>query len=394
MNQLDVQELMGLLRSVFSPGKADRVLGILVDLPRNPKTDSARWRERRGIASSWRDTIRSRASELGLQEVLLFAYPDVGSNNADLPQTAYRLEGPLPDIASELPVSGEALPFDQVFSTCQMLLAPTEYSTTAPLKNAARRFNFRAATMPGFISDMIPALRIDYNEVSRRCRLLKEHLDPAVGARVRFLVDNEREYQMQFDLRHRSAHLSSGRFPDPGVAGNLPSGETYIVPYEGELYRQSGDAEDKSRTAGELPVEISGKVVVFSIRENQAFQVQGEEDAAACERLHLQREPAYGNMAELGFGVLGDFGLTPINEILLDEKLGFHVAFGRSDHFGGDIGPDRFSSPAEVIHLDRIYIPATQPRIRLVDVTLTRPDGETTTVIRDGEYQIFARPKN
>jgi len=55
-------------------------------------------------------------------------------------------------------------------------------------------------------------------------------------------------------------------------------------------------------------------------------------------------------------------------EVLLDEKLGLHVAFGRSDHFGGRVGPTDFSSPAEVIHLDRIYIPATQPRIAVYSV--------------------------
>jgi len=74
-------------------------------------------------------------------------------------------------------------------------------------------------------------------------------------------------------------------------------------------------------------------------------------------------------MAELGFGVLKDFGILPVGKILQDEKLGFHIAFGRSEHFGGIIGPDDFSSPEEVIHLDRIYISATQ-------ITLKYPDGQ------------------
>mgnify|MGYP001131230710 CR=1 FL=1 len=168
MNQLDIQELIGLLASVFSPTESDRVLGILVDLPRHPESDSIRWKERREIAASWRDTVRLHAGELGLESVHLFAYPDVGSNNADLPETAYDVTGRLPDSAGELSQSGKQTPFDKVFSLCQLLLAPTEYSTTAPLKNAARKYRFRAATMPGFISAMIPALRIDYNEVNRR----------------------------------------------------------------------------------------------------------------------------------------------------------------------------------------------------------------------------------
>jgi len=61
---------------------------------------------------------------------------------------------------------------------------------------------------------------------------------------------------------------------------------------------------------------------------------------------------------------------------LQDEKLGFHIAFGRSEHFGGIIGPDDFSSPEEVIHLDRIYISTTQPRITVQSIILKYPDGQ------------------
>ncbi len=97
--------------------------------------------------------------------------------------------------------------------------------------------------------------------------------------------------------------------------------------------------------------------------------------AAQAERAHLAAEPAYGNMAELGFGVLADFGLEPIGEILLDEKLGLHIAFGRSDHFGGMVGPKDFSSATAVIHLDRIYIPGVMPRIAVRSVILDYADG-------------------
>ncbi len=386
---LNMVELISLVGSVFSPGPKDRVLGLLVDVPRDPEVDSQRWRERRDIAEGWRDILQAHIRQLGLDSVRLFAYPDVGSNNADLPDSAYEMGGPLPPEAKGLPASGRKTDFSDIFSTCQLLMAPTEYSTTAPLKNAAKQYGFRAATMPGFISDMIPALRIDYNEVNRRCRILKERLDPAVSADVKFLVDGVTEYSIHFDLRFRTAHMSSGRFPDSGIAGNLPSGETYIVPYEGERFRDDPSETFRSRTNGELPVESDGKVVVFSIRENRAVEVTGESPLVEAEAEHLAAEPAYGNMAELGFGILGDFGLKPIQEILLDEKLGFHVAFGRSDHFGGDVGPKRFSHPGAVIHLDRIYIPATQPRIHLMSVTLNDPEDRRETIIRDGAYLLF-----
>jgi len=273
--------------------------------------------------------------------------------------------------------------FDEIFRTFQIILAPTEFSTTAPLKNAGRAYGFRAATMPGFAASMIPALCVDYAEVGRRCRVLKAMLDEAEGADVEFVVDGRERHLMTFDLRFRTAHESGGRFPDKGMAGNLPSGETYIVPYEGEK-------GESSRTSGVLPVEIEGEVVRFGIVFNKVAAVDGAGPAAEAERLHLAAEPAYGNMAELGFGVLGDFGPQPVGEILLDEKLGLHVAFGRSDHFGGIVGPSAFSSPAAVIHLDRIYIPAAQPRISIAAVDLRFPGGRREMIMTAGRYSIFA----
>jgi leucyl aminopeptidase (aminopeptidase T) len=186
---------------------------------------------------------------------------------------------------------------------------------------------------------------------------------------------------MYFDLRYRTAHLSSARFPNPGTAGNVPSGETYIVPYEGERGQDS-------KTSGILPVQEKGEILLFKVEKNRAVSVTGAGPEFEREKTFLAEEPAYGNMGELGFGVLKDFGLSPINEILLDEKLGFHVAFGRSDHFGGIVSPADFSSPAKVIHLDRIYIPETQPDIQVVSIKINSPEGEEV-IYRDGSYLIF-----
>jgi len=376
------EELVALVRSVFPRYETDQALAILVDVPRDTAADNPPWKERRRLAHEWWTLLDARKGEIPLAEVKLVAYPDVGSNNADLPADGFLMDGALPDVADELERLGKRVSFEQVFAVTQLFLAPTEYSTTAPLKNAAKRFLFRAATMPGFAAEMIPALRIDYGEVARRVEALQSKLSAADHADISFTVDNQSGHDVHFDLRWRSAHASSGRFPELGSAGNLPSGEAYIVPYEGE----KGEA---SRTAGTLPVEIDGEIVFFTIEANRAAVVGGSGRAAQAERAHLAAEPAYGNMAELGFGVLGDFGLEPIGEILLDEKLGLHIAFGRSDHFGGVVAPKDFSSPAAVIHLDRIYIPGVMPRVVVREVILGYPDGRKETIMTDGAYTIF-----
>jgi aminopeptidase len=382
MPGLSEKDLVDLVRSVFPVDTGDRALGILVDIPRDPARDNPDWKARRAMAEDWRARLEAGAAAVPLETVLLVAYPDVGSNNADLPAEAMIMKDGLPNVASGLAGRGEILSFERIFRETQLFLAPTEYSTTAPLKNAAGRHLFRAATMPGFSERMIPALRIDYGEVGRRVGLLKAKLDRAEAAEVEFLVDGGRRYAMVFDLRHRTAHESSGRFPAKGTAGNLPSGEAYIVPYEGEK-------KDASLTEGILPVQVDDEIVMFTVEGNRAVSVRGAGGAREAEAAHLEREPAYGNMAELGFGVLGDFGLLPVGETLLDEKLGLHVAFGRSDHFGGRVGPADFSSAAEVIHLDRIYIPATQPRILVGSVVLRYPDSSLEVLMENGRYKHF-----
>jgi hypothetical protein len=373
MGKLTAGDLVALVRSAFPRFPGDRALAILADVPRDAARDNQEWAARRRMCQEWQAALDASRGEVPLESVRLVAYPDVGSNNADLPREAVLVESVLPGTADRLPFAGRAVLFDDVFRDHQLLLAPTEYSTTAPLKVAGKKFGFRAATMPGFGASMIPALRVDYEEVARRVDAIKARLDRAEWAAVRFVDDEGREYAMRFDLRYRTAHASSGRFLERGVAGNLPSGEAYIVPYEGERGAPS-------RTEGRLPVEIGGEIVVFVVRGNRALEVEGSGAAAEAERDHLRREPAYGNMAELGFGVLGDFGLAPVGEILLDEKLGLHVAFGRSEHFGGIVGPGDFSSPSEVVHLDRIYIPATQPRLHVASLALGYPDGSTERV--------------
>ena len=171
-------------------------------------------------------------------------------------------------------------------------------------------------------------------------------------------------HDLTLDLRHRTGHASGGLFPTNGVAGNLPSGEAYTVPYEGEI------PGDPSGSQGVLPVQIGSEVVLYEIRGNRAVSVLTDGPESRSEQELITTEPAYANLAELGLGVLGDFGLKPTGSILLDEKLGLHIAFGRSDHFGGTVGPKDFSSPGAVIHLDRVYIPETQPLVVVEDVTL------------------------
>ena len=381
MEKLSSQELADLIRRVFVPGPQDKALAFIVDLPDEHTPDDERWAERRKMAHGWAEALAGVQDQLGM-DVRLYLYRNVRHNNADLPATACLHQGgPLPATADSLTDAPEAA-FETIFTGHQILIAPTRFSATAPLKLAAKTYGFRAATMPGFAPSMIPALRLDYTEINGRCLMLKGMLDPAVGAQIEFLVDGRDGHSLYLDLRHRPAHASGGLFPNPGTAGNLPSGETYIVPYEGEV------PGDPSQTRGIMPVQFGDELVLYEIEANKALHVATQGPESTREAGLLSAEPAYGNISELGLGVLADYGLEPTGEILLDEKLALHIAFGRSDHFGGQVGAKDFSGPEAVVHIDRVYLPQTQPRISVVSVDILGPGNKVTPLIRDDKYVV------
>lgn len=376
---LTAQDLRLLIERVFQPTAQDRGLAIIVDLPDERLADNPDWAQRRRMAADWFGKLQGEQQALGLERLTLAWYRNAGGNNADLPAACVPGDG-LTVFAHADEAVGKEIPFAELFANHSLILAPTELSATAPLKVATRDGGFRAATMPGFLPTMIPALRLDYGEINRRVNLLKDWLDPATAAHFVFETDDE-THHLVLDLRHRTGHASGGLFPTNGIAGNLPSGEAYIVPYEGEI---PGDA---SGSQGTLPVQIGSEVVVYAIEHNRVASVLTGGPESAREAAHLAAEPAYANLSELGLGVLGDFGLKPTGSILLDEKLGLHIAFGRSDHFGGTVGPDDFSSPDAVIHLDRVFIPETQPRVIVREVRLRTPGQDDRVIIVDGVFQ-------
>jgi len=377
-DNLSPRELVSLIQSAFQPGPSDRRLAVMIDLPDAMVPDNEDWAQRRDIAAGWVRGLAALVAELGLEGADLVLYRNAHTNNGDLPDHGWYhpADAPLPATAED--VQAEPVPLDEILASHSIVLLPTEFSATAPMKVAAPRLGFRAATMPGFNPGMLPALRLDYGVIGRRVEQLQALLNEATSCDIEFLVDGERRFELVLDLRFRQAHASGGRFPHNGIAGNLPSGEAYVVPYEGEI------EGEPSRSAGIMPVQLADEVVLYEIVENVALRVLSEGPMSQAEAAHLEAEPAYGNLSELGLGVLGDMGIEPIGEVLLDEKLGVHIAFGRSDHFGGQVGPGDFSSPDQVIHIDRVYVPRLQPRVVVAKATLAMADGGELLLARDG----------
>jgi hypothetical protein len=357
-------DLKRLLTGVFEtqPGE---VVVVACDLPHDALTDHAVWQERREMAAEWRAAFEELGQKGGFTTLPLLEYPATGANGADLPA-----KGTL---------NGKSVEIEATLLQSTLAVFLTQYSATAPLDGFCRRKeDFRAASLPGLERRMEKsALDADYREVARRCRILNDSIREADHLVARFSTGET----CTFDLRYRRPEVDDGYLPrfKPGDRViNLPSGETFIVPYEGE---RSGEP---SRTAGRLPVAVNGEHVVLEVEQNRIVQIQGTGPEAANIREMYAVDPARTNIAEVAFGCNERAVVT--GNVLEDEKAGFHWAYGRSDHLGGKIGVAAFLRPENVIHQDIVY--ASGNPIQITEATVTGPRGPIT-IIRNGAYIVF-----
>lgn len=353
-----------LLTDVFDPQPGE-IAAVVVDLPHEGIPDTAAWAARREMAERWRAALAELGRERGFQVLPLVTYPATGANNANLPAAGW--------------LGGEAVDLGEQLSASTLVIAMTQFSATAPLGHLAKdNPDFRAASMPGVEERMEgTALSADYRRVAARCRAIAAALDGAVLCDVTFSTG----HRCWFDLRHRRCEMDDGsllRSKEGERVINLPSGETFIVPYEGEF-------EDvPSWTAGTIPVIENGELVLFHVVANTVVVVEGEGPVADRYSAFFDDDPARANIAEVAFGVNDKAQVTGV--VLEDEKAGFHWAFGRSDHLGGVVGVADFVSPRTVVHQDIVYAKGNPIQVEQADVV--HPDGTRVTVIARGEYLI------
>jgi len=355
-------DLKKLLIDVFDPEEGERVL-VMTDEPNGNQQDTADWKDRREMAAEWRDVFEELGKVRGFEVLPLLVFEATGTNNADLPGRAR--------------LGSEEVDLQETLGKATLVIAMTEFSATAPLSVLAdANEDFRAASMPGVERRMEKtALAADYSKVAARCKAIEEIMRPAILCEVLFSTG----HRCCFDLRQREPEMDDGFLPR-GKKGdriiNLPSGETFEVPYEGEREGMP------SWTAGTIPVIEDGELVLFHVAANQIIMVEGDGQAAARYAAFFDEDPARANIAEVAFGVNDKAEVTGC--VLEDEKAGFHWAFGRSDHLGGVVGVEDFERPENVVHQDIVY--AAGNPVQAENVVLVHPDGTRITVIENARY--------
>ena len=135
-----------------------------------------------------------------------------------------------------------------------------------------------------------------------------------------------------------------------------------------------------------MPIEKNGEIALCEISENRVVCIDGDNAWANELREWIAVDVARSNVAELGLGILGEWGVEPVGHILLDEKLAVHIALGRSEHLGGVTSPADFKSPKNISHVDYVYHHKIMPHIRVARGVLMFDDREVVFLVND-HYQ-------
>ena len=297
--------------------------------------------------------------DLGLTGGQIFAYKRTGGSNLDLPEGCFDHSGK--------PLSL----LEAVYQPYDLILCISTESATAPLTASAKQWGFRGATMHG-MNDVIlrTGLAVDYREVSIQAEKMRLLMTRSDWSEIDFEV-NSQKHTLKLLLDGQEAQKSHGLCLEktPDIA-NLPAGEVYFVPTGAE---------------GRFPMLYQdGAIGIMRVsggRIEAAELLEGNPDFIDAHNAKLSRDPATGEIGELGFGTQ----VLPVaHQDIQDEKIlgTVHVATGRSDHLGGHLTPDQFREAQHATHDDILFAPHKTPKIKVPEVRLRR-NGQTIPILRN-----------
>ena len=242
-------------------------------------------------------------------------------------------------------------PVAELMRMVDVVMCPTTKSLThTDSRRAASAAGVRVATLPGVTEEvMVRCMNADYHRIADRTFKVCALLEKAATVRVTAPAGTD----ITMPIKGRAAHASSGLFRDKGLWGNLPTGEAYLAPLEGQ---SNGIVVVDGSMAG---VGLTATPIRIVVKDGYASEITGGPEAA---RLRVLLEPhgkdAY-TVAEFGVGTNDKAILTGL--ILEDEKVmgTIHVAFGDNKSMGGSV---RVAS-----HLDGLV---KQPTVWLDDLKI------------------------
>jgi leucyl aminopeptidase (aminopeptidase T) len=218
----------------------------------------------------------------------------------------------------------------EMMTRADVVLCPTSKSLThTDARRAATAAGARVGTLPGVTEDiMVRCMNADYQRIAERTHELCAMLERTSSVRVTAPAGTD----IRLPIAGRKAHASSGLFRQRGEWGNLPTGEAYLAPLEGQ---SSGVVVVDGSMAG---VGVTQQPIRIVVENGYATEITGGPEAQTLIALLEPHGRDARNVAEFGIGTNDRARLTGV--ILEDEKVmgTIHIAFGDNKSMGGTVG--------------------------------------------------------
>ncbi len=250
--------------------------------------------------------LRQAATDLGFDVILVEMLPRA-TNGAEPP----------PQVA-------------QLMAQADVVLCPTSKSLThTDARRAASSAGARVATLPGVTEDiMVRCMNADYDRIADRTQKLCTMMASTKAIRVQSPAGTD----ISLPIAGRRPLASSGLFRERGQYGNLPTGEAYLAPLEGQ---STGVVVVDGSMAGVGVVATPIRIVV---KNGYATDISGGPEADQLIGLLEPHGRDGRNVAEFGIGTNDRARLSGV--VLEDEKVmgTIHIAFGDNKSMGGTVG--------------------------------------------------------
>jgi len=195
------------------------------------------------------------------------------------------------------------------------------------------------------IEDVMGSFDINYKNLQSEGLRIKRFLDEAKEVLVKTAAGTD----LKINIEGLKALVSAGVYSQPGLGGNIPTGEVYApVKVRGANGRLVVDASVRHRD-GTLLVE---KPLVLEIRDGKVVKIEGEGaellEATLSEAEEKAKYPERVRMiGELGIGI--NPRAKVVGSTIIDEKVRgtAHIAIGSNYWYGGQI--------KTIIHLDQVF---------------------------------------
>ena len=216
-----------------------------------------------------------------------------------------------------------------LMAAMDVVLCPTSKSLThTDARRRASAAGARVGTLPGVTEDiMVRCMNADYTRIAERTHRLCALMDATQVIRVQAPSGTD----LTLPVAGRRALASTGLFREKGTWGNLPTGEAYLAPLEGQ---SNGLVVVDGSMAG---IGMVSEPIRIAVRDGYAEEIEGGREAGQLRALLEPHGRDARVVAEFGIGTNDRAALTGV--ILEDEKVmgTIHVAFGDNKSMGGTV---------------------------------------------------------